>query len=299
MRAHPIVALSRPRQWYKNLVVFVALVFSGNATNTTLWPAASWTFLAFILLSAGAYCWNDVVDAPRDRAHPLKRQRPVASGAVSPAVAIGIGTLLAGAGVLTLLQLTNKATLFLGAAYLVLQVVYNALFKHHVIWDVLIIGLGFVLRALAGTTAIEVGEPTVWLILCTFLFAVFLALAKRRHELILLDPSGDAGNHRPILGEYTVTFVEQMTLLVAGLLLASYFLYTALGPTPWMMLTIPFALYGVFRYHFLTQRGDRRDETELILRDAQSIVNAIAWVLVVVLVLRGEPERLLDWLQTT
>jgi 4-hydroxybenzoate polyprenyltransferase len=152
-----------------------------------------------------------------------------------------------------------------------------------------------VLRALAGTTVLEVGNPTVWLILTTFLFALFLAFGKRRHELLHLEESA---SHRAVLGHYTVDLVEQMTNIVATLLLASYVLYTALGTTPWMMFTIPFVLYGVFRYLYLIKRRGQGDEPELILRDAPTLVNAGAWIGAVGLVLLGVPQAVFAWLQT-
>jgi 4-hydroxybenzoate polyprenyltransferase len=287
-----IIALVRPWQQYKNLIVFVPLVFSQNATNAALWPAALLAFGGFVLLSAAAYAWNDAIDASRDRSHPRKRERPVARGVI-----VGAGLALAG---LLVLMGTNVATVLFGAAFLVLQWAYNLLLKHQVIWDVVTIGVGFVVRAAAGTTALEVGPPTVWLFLCTFLFAMFLALSKRRHEL-LLSRSSTASAHiqayRSVLRDYTVEFVETTNHIVAALLLGSYFLYTVLGTTPWMMLTIPFAVYGVLRYLFLARRRDLGDEPELVFQDAASLINAVAWVLVVIMVLEGWPQVAFEQLQ--
>lgn len=291
-----LVRVLRPHQWYKNLVVFVALVFSNNVGRADLWRPALLTFVAFCLLSGAAYAWNDVVDAPLDRLHPKKKRRPVARRTVSAATAILWGGVAAALG-LALLWPINAPTLLLGLAFLALQAVYNVLFKHQVIWDVLVIGVGFVLRALAGTTAIDVGPPTAWLILCTFLFALFLALAKRRHELLLLNHKGSPRATRPILAEYSVAILEQMTNIVATLLLASYFLYTFFGTTPWMMFTIPFAVYGVLRYLYLVHRRDLGDEPELIFRDPPTVLNAAAWILVVLLVLQGVPQSFLGWLE--
>lgn len=301
MRFPPLLELLRPHQWYKNLIVFVPLVFSNNITSVALWPTAGLTFAAFCFLSGAAYAWNDVMDAPHDRRHPKKRHRPVASGTVRPSIALAWGALWILVG-LSLLGWANPPTLLLGAGFLLWQAAYNLILKHQVIWDVLAIGGGFVLRALAGTTALEIGNPTVWLILCTFLFALFLGFAKRRHELLL--PPNAAGEepspalHRPTLGLYSVDLLDQMTNMVATLLLASYVLYTAFGSsTPWMMFTIPFAIYGVFRYLYLVHRRDWGDEPELLFRDRPTLFNGVAWVGVVALVLAGVPQGLFTWLQ--
>ncbi len=298
MRLPSPLRVLRPQQWYKNLVVLVPLVFSNHLASSGLWPSVGLTLAGFCALSAATYAWNDVLDAPSDRLHPKKRDRPVASGRLLPATALGIGAASAGLG-LAAVGAVNVPTFFLGVAFLLLNVSYNAFLKHQVIWDVLVIGAGFVLRALAGTTAIDVGPPTVWLVLCTFLFALFLAFGKRRHELQLLgaDAGARAAAHRSVLGHYSVDLIEQMTNISATLLLASYFLYTALGPEPWMMFTIPFSIYGAFRYLYLIRRRDIGDEPELIFTDVPTLVNAAAWLLVVLLVLEGAPQRFLGWLQ--
>lgn len=292
------VRLLRPRQWYKNLIVFVAIVFARRFDDPALYPPVLLTFAAFCLLSGAVYAWNDVLDAPRDREHPKKRHRPVASHAISASGALALGGVAALAGLL-LLVLVNAPTLMLGAVFLALQVGYNLLLKQHVIWDVLTIGIGFVLRALAGSTAIAV-VPTAWLILCTFLFALFLGFAKRRHELVLHQSHGAAENapaYRATMHEYSVPLVEQMTHIVATLTLAAYFLYTFFGTSAWMMFTIPFAVYGVLRYLYLIHRRDLGDEPEMIFRDRPTVVNAVTWFVVVLLVLEGVPQRFLAWLQ--
>jgi 4-hydroxybenzoate polyprenyltransferase len=299
MATGALLRLLRPRQWYKNLIVFVPLVFSDNAFTWALWPKALLAFVAFCLLSGGAYAWNDVLDVDRDRTHPKKRLRPIASGAVSVPVALFLGLAAACTGLLLLGSL-NGATLLLGVFYLMFQLAYNLFLKNQVIWDVLTIGIGFVLRAAAGTLAIGLSGPTVWLILCTFLFAIFLGFAKRRHELVTHGRTGDAGakTYRETMKEYTVELVEEMTLIVAGLLLTAYSLYTFFGSAgPWMMITIPFVLYGVFRYLYLVHRRDLGDEPELIFRDRPTLANAFVWLIVVVLVLRGWPQALFTWLQ--
>jgi len=293
-RLPPLVALLRPRQWYKNLLVLVPLLFSGNLGTTSMWPRVGATFVAFCALSGAVYAGNDVVDAERDRAHPRKRQRPVASGAVTPAAAIAVAVVLAAAGLLVL-GLVNQLTLTMGALYLLLQVVYSGVLKRLLLWDAIGVGLGFVLRALAGTTALQAGPPTEWLIVCTFLFALYLALAKRRAELAHAAASGNGAEHRPVLAQYLPAFVEKAMQTSATLLLASYTLYTALGTTKWMMLTLPFAVYGVLRHAWLVEAGAVADEAEAMWRDRAIQVNTALWVATIVAVQHGLPQHFFSW----
>lgn len=289
-----MLALMRPRQWYKNLVVFVALLFSGNAGTTALWGPILVCFAAYCALSSAMYAVNDVLDAGRDRLHPRKRARPVASGAVGPAAAIALAFVLAGAG-LALLWWLGPLSLVLGALYLVLQAMYNGLLKRLVLWDALAVATGFVVRALAGSAAIDV-PSTEWLVVCTFLFALYLALAKRRHELLLAQDDPKALESRPILGAYTVAFVEQSMQTSATLLLMAYSLYTFFGTDAWMMFTIPFAIYGVFRYSWLVHRRDLGDEAELVFKDRATIANAALWLAVILAVQAGWPQAVVAWL---
>jgi 4-hydroxybenzoate polyprenyltransferase len=291
-RLPPAVALLRPRQWYKNLLVLVPLVFSGNTANLHLWPRAGLAFLAFCLLSSASYAVNDVLDAARDRLHASKRLRPVAAGSIAPAAALLVAVVFAFLG-LVLLATLNPATFLMGVFYLLLQALYNGGLKHVLLWDAIAVAGGFVLRALAGTFALDIGKPTEWLIVCTFLLALYLALAKRSHELAL-DP---AATTRPALAAYTPAFVQQAMTTSATLLLASYTLYTFFGPTRWMMFTLPFAFYGVFRHTWLTQRRDLGDEAELIFRDRATLLNAGVWVLVVLAVLAHVPQGLWAWVE--
>lgn len=297
-RAFPsaLLVLLRPRQWYKNVIVLVPLVFSGNLGTWSLWPAALVTLVAFCALSSAVYAANDVVDANRDREHPRKRHRPVASGVVAPATAIGLAFLLAAAG-LAALVLVNPLTLAMGLLYLLLQALYNGLLKHLVLWDALGVSFGFVVRALAGTTALDVGPPTEWLIVCTFLFALYLALAKRSAELTLLQRDQQGAGHRPVLAQYRPAFLDQAMQTSATLLLAAYSLYTFFGTTSWMMFTLPFAFYGVFRLSWLINEERVADEAEAILRDRPLQVNAFLWLLTAAAVLSGAPQAVVGWIE--
>ncbi|MEK6975985.1 MAG: UbiA prenyltransferase family protein [Candidatus Thermoplasmatota archaeon] len=290
----PLLSLMRPRQWYKNLVVFIPLLFSGNASSTALWAPILVCFAAFCALSSSVYAANDVVDADRDRLHPRKKERPIASGKVSPATGGALSLLLALAALAALWWLGPLA-LVLGTAYLLLQVLYNGLLKRLVLWDALAIAVGFVVRALAGSAAIDV-PSTEWLIVCTFLFALYLAFAKRRHELLLAQDDPRALESRPILGAYTVPFIEQSMQTSATLLLMAYSLYTFFGTDSWMMFTIPFAIYGVFRFSWLVHRRDLGDEAEMVFRDRATLANAILWLATIVAVKAGWPQAAYEWL---
>ncbi|MHB1261360.1 MAG: UbiA prenyltransferase family protein [Thermoplasmatota archaeon] len=297
-RLPPLLALLRPRQWYKNILVLVPLLFSGHLGTTSLWPAVGATFLAFCALSGAVYASNDVVDAARDRAHPRKRHRPVASGRVSPALAITLALLLAAAG-LAALAWVNALTFTMGVAYLLLQCAYNGGVKRLLLWDAIAVAFGFVLRALAGTTALELGPPTEWLIVCTFLFALYLALAKRRAELLHLEQGqGEAEAHRPVLAAYNPAFVEQTMQTSATLLLMAYTLYTFFGPDKWLMFTLPFAFYGVFRHSWLVQAGRVADEAEAMWRDRALQANTALWVLTLLAVQAGWPQQFFAWVGT-
>ncbi|MFA5944285.1 MAG: UbiA prenyltransferase family protein [Candidatus Thermoplasmatota archaeon] len=293
-RLPPLLALLRPRQWYKNLLVLVPILFAGHVGDAALWPAVGATFLAFCALSGAVYASNDVVDAARDRTHPRKMHRPVASGVVSPTVAILLALVLAAAG-LAALAWVNALTFAMGVAYLLLQCAYNGALKRLLLWDAIAVAFGFVLRALAGTTALELGPPTEWLIVCTFLFALYLALAKRRAELLHAEP-GTAQTHRPALAAYNPAFVDQTMQTSATLLLAAYTMYTFFGPDKWLMFTLPFAFYGVFRHSWLVQQGRVADEAEAMWRDRALQVNTALWIATLLIVQAGAPQEFFAWL---
>lgn len=290
----PIVALLRPRQWYKNLLVLVPLLFSGNLGTTDLWLPVAATLAAFCALSGAVYAVNDVLDAERDRLHPKKRLRPVASGAIRPATALALAVALVVLG-LAALAWVNPLTFAMGVFYLLLQALYNGLLKRLLLWDAIGVAFGFVLRALAGTTALDVGPPTEWLIVCTFLFALYLALAKRRGELAALQRDEVGAGHRPVLAAYTPAFVDQAMHTSATLLLAAYSLYTFFGTTSWMMFTLPFAFYGVFRHTWLVAEGRVADEAEAMWRDRAIQANLALWIATILLVQAHVPQSFFSW----
>jgi 4-hydroxybenzoate polyprenyltransferase len=275
----PLVAALRPTQWTKNLLLFAALLFSIRFTQVGTWYAATMAFIAFCAFSSAGYLINDLLDIDADRQHPAKKRRPIASGAVSRGVAIAaIFALVFGGMALALSLGASFATV--AAGYLFLSVAYSVALKHYVLIDLFGIAAGFVLRAAAGAVAIDV-PISPWLYVCTGLAALFLALGKRRHELILLDSS--AGLHRRNLDDYTVELVDQLTLIVTAAAIIAYSLYTISGDlrtsNPAMMLTIPFVLYGLFRYLYLVHiRKMGGSPEELLLRDRPLGLTLVAWV---------------------
>ena len=283
----------RPGQWSKNLIIFAGLLF-GNASvgralldGSTLGRAIA-AFGIFCLLSGVVYVVNDVMDREADRRHPLKAQRPIASGALPVPVALGAAVVIA-AGALVGAAFLGRMFLLVAGSYLALQVLYSGPLKHIVIIDALTISAGFVLRAIAGAVAVEV-EISHWLLVCTTLLALFMALAKRRHEIVLL--ANDATTHRPILREYSPYLLDQMIGVVTASTLIAYIFYT-ISPetqekfgTPWLGLTIPFPLYGIFRYLYLVhQREGGGSPADLLVTDRPLLLCVALWALVVALIL--------------
>jgi 4-hydroxybenzoate polyprenyltransferase len=278
----------RPRQWTKNLLVFAGLVFSQGLNDPALVARSVFAFVVFCLLSGSVYLINDVMDAERDRAHPQKRFRPVASGRLPAGVAlVGAIVLLVGSSVAALV--VSRPFGAAAVAYAVLQIAYSMGLKHVVILDSLIIAGGFVLRALAGVLVLGI-DLSHWLLLCTILLALFLTFGKRRHELIALEAG--AADHRPILSEYSPQLLDQMIAVVTASTLMAYALYTMapetqakLGTTR-LPLTIPFVLYGIFRYLYLLYRRDLGgDPSEHLVTDWALLVDVALWGCAVVLIL--------------
>jgi 4-hydroxybenzoate polyprenyltransferase len=271
----------RPRQWTKNLFVFAAVAFGQRLydVGAVVWSVAA--FIIFCFLSSSVYIVNDIMDAEQDRQHPTKRNRPIASGRLKVAPAAAAAVALAAVSIGLSLGINAYFTLFAGT-YLVLNLLYSFALKHVVILDVLLVALFFVLRAGAGAAAINV-EISHWLLICTLLLALFIALSKRRHELVLLE--GDASSHRAILMEYSPYLLDQMIAVVSASTVMAYTLYTvdartvAVFGSTWLMATIPCVIFGIFRYLYLIhQRGEGGDPDRIILSDRPFFVNLVVWV---------------------
>jgi 4-hydroxybenzoate polyprenyltransferase len=278
----------RPQQWTKNVLLFPALLFSQNLFHwreTVLVCAAC---AVFCLLSSGVYLLNDLLDIESDRAHPLKRHRPLASGALPVPVGIAACAFLS-AGALAAAFWLSTPFAWTAVAYFLLQVAYTVRLKHVVILDVGCIAAGFVLRAVAGGQVIAV-TISAWLLICAMLLSLFLALGKRRHELLLLEDGATA--HRRILGEYTPDLLDQMISVVTAATVVCYTFYTvapetvAKFGTTRLVFTVPFVLYGIFRYLYLIHRRQMGGSPEkALLNDGASLVNLVLYGLAVVAIL--------------
>jgi len=270
----------RPTQWFKNLFIFAALVFSRNLNDLSMGLSVLGAFALFCLLSSGTYLINDLFDLRNDREHPLKSRRPLASGQLSKSTAAITAAVL----VLASLGLSFLLHPHFGVAaltYLVINLAYSAYLKQVVILDVMLVAFGFVLRAVAGALVIEV-EISSWLLICTVLIALFLALGKRRHEVQLLAEG--SSQHRRVLGEYSPYFLDQMIAVVTASALMSYTLYT-LSPEVArkfgdndLMFTVPFVLYGIFRYLYLVHRQSKGGSpAHVLLTDRPLMLDILLW----------------------
>ncbi|CAB3394574.1 MULTISPECIES: decaprenyl-phosphate phosphoribosyltransferase [Kyrpidia] len=270
--------LMRPRQWMKNVFVLAPVFFAGKIGNWgSLWATVAAT-VAFCLMSSAVYVVNDFMDMDRDRAHPKKKHRPLASGRVSPGPAVVLAAALfvvaewlgwvadTGAGVPTVLLI-----------YGLMNLLYSTVLKHYAIVDVLIIAFGFVLRVVAGAFAAEV-PPSPWLLLTTFLLASVLGLCKRRAELAALEDQ--AAVHRANLGVYTVDLLNQLISISTAATIMTYAMYTFSGPQgPRAMVTVPFVMYGLFRYLYLVnQKNEGENPDQIVVRDTPFVINGLLWV---------------------
>lgn len=272
-----LVAL-RPRQWSKNLLLFAGIVFAEKMGDPVRWVEATAAFAAYCAASSAAYLVNDVVDAGRDRAHPLKRFRPVARGELSSRAALVCAAVLVLLAFALVVSLGQASIVFL-ACFLLLQAAYSLALKHMVLVDVLAIAALFVIRSAAGAAAVDV-PISPWLLLVTALLALFLALAKRRSELVL------AGSTRPVLEGYSLPLVDQLISVTVASTIAAYAIYTFTAHSPALMATIPFVVFGLFRYLLLVHRDDLGEEPENVLIGDRPLVLAIVgWAVTAALVL--------------
>ena len=276
-----IIRSARPTQWLKNVLVFAPLIFAHQALEPRALLRSLAVFALFCLTSGAVYLVNDLIDRANDREHPVKCRRPIASGELSPAAATAAAALF-GAGALSTAVFLDQRIVFVLGMYLFVNLLYSLVLKHLVILDVMTLAAGFVLRVVAG--GIAVGVPlSSWLLLCTSLLALFLGFGKRRHELVLLEIN--ASTHRPILAEYSPYFLDQLIAVVTTSTLVSYALYTMdpivrqkLG-TPYLPLTIPFVLYGIFRYLYLVhQKQEGGDPSQVIFGDRPLLINVLLWI---------------------
>ena len=258
----------RPRQWSKNLLLFAGLVFAAKLGDGTRWLEATAAFAAYCSASSAAYLVNDVKDAEHDRAHPLKRFRPVARGELSPRIALVLAGVLAIVAFALVAPLGLVSVAFL-AAFLALQGAYSLALKHVVLVDVFAIAALFVIRSASGAEAVDV-RISSWLLLVTALLALFLALAKRRSELALAGSS-----RRPVLDGYSLALVDQLIAVTVACTIAAYAIYTFTAHSLALMATIPFVVFGLFRYLLLVHRDDLGEEPENVLLTDPPLVAAV------------------------
>ncbi len=275
------IQLARPQQWIKNGFVLAPLLFSGRVRDPEALRLAGAAFLAFCLLASAVYAVNDVADRVSDQAHPTKRHRPIAAGRVAASTALGMGISLALAAI-AIAWAINSSLVLVVLSYLGLNLLYSFRLKHLVILDVFAIAIFFLLRLLAGSVAIDV-TPSIWLILCGGLLALFLGFAKRRHELLLLgDESAD---HRSVLSEYSTVFLDQMSTVLLAVTVVTYIMYTVSAEkvveigSHALVYSTAFVLYGVFRYLYLVHQRDGGSPTETLLTDRALLVDVVLWVL--------------------
>ncbi len=278
--------LMRPKQWTKNLVVFAGLVFSANFFNPGMLIRVVQAFAIFCLAAGAIYIFNDIRDVEKDRRHPEKKNRPLAAKKIKPGAATLAGVLLMLASLIWGLTLSGIFTLTV-LIYIVLNIAYTSGLKHLVILDVFIITAGFVIRAAAGALVIDVPISS-WLLIVTTLISLFLGFAKRRHELITLGDK--APRHRPSLEEYSPELLDQFISIVAAATIIAYSLYAFTSVTAqvhhYLMLTVPFVIYGILRYLYLVYQKNLGGAPELILlRDKYLIAVILLWILAVGLIL--------------
>ncbi len=273
--ARAALAALRPRQWTKNLLLFGGLVFAAELGDGKRWFEAIVAFAAYCAASSAAYLANDVRDVSHDRSHPVKRARPVASGELSARAALWLAGVLACLALAAAVLLGPWSAALMGA-FLALQAAYSGRLKHVVLIDVLAIAGLFVIRASAGAEAVDV-RISPWLLICTGLLALFLALAKRRAELVLVGADETPG--RPVLEGYSLALVDQLVSVVAASTVIAYSLYTFNArDSKAMMATVPFVVYGVFRYLLLLHRHDLGEEPEnVLLTDMPLMLTIGAW----------------------
>jgi 4-hydroxybenzoate polyprenyltransferase len=277
-----LVKLARPAQWLKNGIIFLALIFAGELTNPIAVEQALVAIILFCLLSSAVYILNDLVDRKQDQQHPIKRHRPLASGVLSVQTAVVMLVILSVIG-LGGAWLLNRHFFAAAAVFVVVNVLYSLWLKNVVIVDAMMVAASFVIRAYAGAFAINV-PASKWMLINTLLLALFLAFGKRRHELVELE--GEATAHRKILGQYSPYLLDQLMAVVTPSVLVMYMLYSfspevseKLGTTN-LFVTIPFVVYGIFRYLYLIHhKAEGGSPTEVLIGDWPILVTVALWLI--------------------
>jgi 4-hydroxybenzoate polyprenyltransferase len=277
-----MIRLARPRHWVKNVVVFIPVVFGMRMLDAEAWAQAGVAALAFCFASAFAYIVNDIKDRRGDLAHPLKKDRPVASGRV------GTKAAAAEAAVFLVIALAvarglSTLVLLIVVVFVLLQVSYTLFLKERALIDVICIALGFVLRAGSGVAAIR-GEVSPWLFICMFTICLFMGFCKRYNEIVTIADRTGAENHRPTLIEYTPELLTHLVTLSAGIAVIAFLLYSLSDSTidrfgtVYFVYTLPIVIYGVFRFAMLSMRGAYADPTDIIFNDRPFQLTTAVWI---------------------
>jgi 4-hydroxybenzoate polyprenyltransferase len=297
LAARSLLRAMRPYQWVKNLLVFGGLIFSKSLFDGVALVRSVQAFFLFCFASSAVYLLNDLKDVERDRLHPQKRLRPLASGELNTSVARAAMLLLASVAVAGGYQLGISFGTWL-LLYLALNVAYTLVLKHQPILDVMCIASGFVIRAVAGVIVIA-AVPSPWIILCTMTLAFFVGFGKRRHELTSLND--DATKHRDSLAGYSAQFLDLMMAVSAAAAMMSYALYTVADETVerfgshLLMATTPFVMYGVFRYFYLVQlKAGGGDPAKLLVTDRPTLINGFLWAVTICVIIHT-PQAWLPW----
>jgi len=285
-----LIRSMRPEQWLKNGFVLAPIVFSGLVHDPVAWARSLAAVAAFCAASSAVYLINDVIDREADRSHPIKKNRAIASGEVSVATALAVAVMLTAAAIAIAVWLGGWFPAVV-VAYVALVLLYSAVLKRAVFLDVLVVAAGFVLRVVGGAVAIDV-PVSHWILLVAYLLALYLALGKRRSELALLGD--EAGNHRVVLGHYTLPMVDQAISVVLGATVLAYALYTVAPDTvakvgsEGLLATVPIVLYGLFRYLYLLHKHELGGSpTRVLLTDRPLLICVVIWLAVAAVVINA------------
>ena len=293
------IQLARPRQWIKNVIVIVPVVFGFRMANVQAWVSAGTAFIVFCLVSSAGYVFNDIQDRERDRFHSHKKSRPLASGQVTVSAAGLEAAILLAIGFVLGLRLGYMFSAVV-VSYVVLQLAYTLFAKARILIDVICIALGFVLRAAAGAVAIRV-EVSPWLVICTFMLCLFMGFCKRYNEIRFIDNLKEARGHRLTLADYSPELLNHLITMSATLAVVSFLLYTTSARTighfgtGYLLYTVPVVVYGIFRFAMLSMKGSYGDQVDLVLYDRPFQLAVLLWaVFVFAIIFWGRPFQM--WL---
>ena len=279
----------RPKQWIKNFFIFMPLVFSASILDSYKFSLGALTFIYFCLISSAVYLINDVADKEKDKLHPVKSKRPIAAGKITPEIALGMSVLLIILSFSGIWLIKSRLLFIIAVAYILMNLLYNFILKNTVILDVISVAIGFELRVWAGSVIIGI-TPSTWLHVFTFLLALFISFAKRREEILSLKKI--AVEHRGVLSHYRIIFIDQLIAICGGIIILAYALYTLSAEVlrgsrgHLMIYTVPFVVYGVFRYLYLMYiHKEGGDPTEIVFSDKPLLIDMFLWAAAIFIII--------------